>query len=240
MIVMLLLALEQNAQSFLDVHPTYNKSGLFFNGFRLRDKEKVYTNTFLLINSFGFGVKDFAEVHIGATFLPLIGEQSSGVLPLLTFIPRLGHDFGKYHHISAGLIVALGGKNLLMNRQIAYTFGSRRNHIGVLYSQNEIFMEDRETWYLQYHFFPFKKVSIGAEHLIWSTYQKDSSPLLYHASNNHDPLMPSNFVGRIHFTPRFTFSLGYFTDYTSYSEDGILYLSGTFRINKEKPVEKEE
>jgi hypothetical protein len=34
--------------------PSYNRGGLFYNGFRLKSKESVYTNTFVLLNNVGF------------------------------------------------------------------------------------------------------------------------------------------------------------------------------------------
>ncbi|MFY8021841.1 MAG: hypothetical protein ACOVP1_11610 [Bacteroidia bacterium] len=214
--------------------PTANRSGLFFNGLRLNAGEKVYTNTFLFVNSMGFGIHKNFELHAGLVIIPLVGESSSGALPLITVLPRIGYDFGNYHHVSAGVLINTGVKSTFLNQQIAYSFGSRRNNIGILYSSNEMFMENERTWYLQYHFFPFKRISLGAEHLLWSSYKKQNSLLPYHATNNHDPLLPSNFVGRIHFSPNFVLALGYFSDYASFSQDGILYLSASLRINKKK------
>ena len=235
---MLLCLLKVNhAQDSLAFSPlSANRSGLYFNGFRLNAGERVYTNTFLFANSMGFGIHKNFELHAGLIVMPFSGEGGFGILPMLSVIPRLGYDFAKYHHVSAGVLLTSGGKSNFYNQQIAYSFGSRRNHVGVLFSKNELFMENQNTWYLQYHFFPFKWLSVGAEHLLWSTYKKESSTLFYHQTKSHDPLLPSNIVVRFHAQSKMVFSIGYWTEYASYSDNGFLYLSASFKINKKKRV----
>lgn len=58
--------------------PNYTKGALAQNGFRLKKKEVIYTNTALFMNNFQFGVSDFFS--LGGTFMliPISGENGSG------------------------------------------------------------------------------------------------------------------------------------------------------------------
>jgi len=214
---------------------TYIRSGIFYNGFRLKNKEKNYTNTFVLINSYGVGITKFIEFNVAGVVVPISGANGSGIAPMILLIPRCGFDLGYLHHFSASVMISpfafSSDKGHYANKQLAYTFGTPKNNIGLIYSKDDFTKFGSEFLYFQYSFGVFKWLKIGAEQILIDNSYYDNFNL-YNRDNKKDFLTLANFVFRFKFKNKATLSIGFLTDYSQFTNNTFGYLSATIRLNK--------
>ena len=227
-----------NNEKYFKNDASYNRSGLYYNGFRLKHKEIIYTNSYFLLNNLGIGYKNIFEINTAFTLIPISGEKGIGMLPLILFIPKIGCDFGELHHMSASFIYTpiVTDKQLLRNKQIAYTFGTTTKNIGILYSNDELINQKCAFIYLQTSFKLSKMIKVGMEHIMYTNYDEVNSTELGKSFNkkpSSEYLIPTNLMLRISPNKIQTFCIGYFTQ-LYYSNKPILYLSLNVRMNKLK------
>jgi hypothetical protein len=218
--------------------PSYNRGGLFYNGFRLKSKESVYTNTFVLLNNVGFGIGNILELNGALSVVPIGGSGGAGFLPLFMLIPRAGFDLGRLHHFSGSVIFLpfniSSQKQSFANKQLVYTFGIPKYNIGLLFSKDEVINQDCNFLYLQSSFFIFKRLKIGTEHIIYTNFNEiKGTEYVYSFYNKPDSeyLIPTNLIFRYLLSDKSTLNIGYFTQYLK-REKQILYLSLNIKLNK--------
>lgn len=231
-----------NKQKYYNNDVSYNRSGIYYNGFRLKHKETTYTNSYIFLNSFGVGIKKIFELNIASLVVPIRSESSPDIKPIVLIIPKIGYDFGEFHHISAscifGPISNVTFTNKFINKQIAYTFGTPKNNIGILFSNDDIAKTKTNFLYLQSSFYVSKWLKIGAEHVLYTNYDQVNN------SNNIDVnysfkqktkleyLIPTNLTFRINVRNKATFCVGSVMDYLNVKRQ--LYLSCSIRLNNRK------
>jgi hypothetical protein len=232
-----------NKQKYYKNDVSYNRSGIYYNGFRLKHKETTYTNSYIFLNSFGVGIKNNFELNIANLIVPFSNESNSNFTPsVLLIIPKVGYDFGLYHHISVSCIFGpfsnVTFSNKFINKQIAYTFGTPKNNIGILFSNDDIVKTKTNFLYLQSSFYVSKWLKIGAEHVLYTNYDQVNN------SNNIDInysfkqktkleyLIPTNLTFRINVRNKATFCIGSVMDYLNVKRQ--LYLSCSVRLNNRK------
>jgi len=226
-----------NEEKYYKNDASYNRGGLYYNGFRLKHKETIYTNTFVLLNNFGVGIGKFFELNTSFSIIPLSGESGFGVLPLILFIPKIGYDFGKFHHVGASFIfspIMTSSKPRVINKQIVYTFGTPNNNAGILYCNNDIINEASNFVYLQTAIKLTKKIKIGMEHILYTNFDETNPrdmSFSFSKKVKSEYLIPTNFMLRISPKSSYTFCIGYITQY-QYSDEQILYLSVNIRLNR--------
>lgn len=214
--------------------PTYTKCAFSQNGFRLKSKETIYNNVYLLYNNVQVGLADF--LSMGATFLiiPISGENGSGALPFLMLNAKAGYDFGRYHHLSMSTNIA-PITPLLIDPTLAYTFGTPHYYVGLAGIIENVFNE-RNLLLLQSGITFSAYLAIASEFILASKQASlVKSSAIYRSDKIDYGVSLFSIVGKLTLGDnKCTVNVGYFIARYEQGE-GVFTLGFSIRLNRREP-----
>jgi len=89
--------------------PNPNSTRYLFgpSAFTLKKGEGYYQNTYLIVNSFNFGITDHISMGAGLEFISTFGSLASGTFQPIFFItPKIGYQITEKFHAGAGVLYA--------------------------------------------------------------------------------------------------------------------------------------